>query len=1046
MAAAKPETPFAELHCLSNFSFLRAASHPEELILRAEELGYRALAITDECSVAGVVRAWRTLKEQHLTIKLIIGSEFEVEGHKLILLAKNQLGYQQLCKLITRTRRRSTKGNYQATLRDFNQQDCSACICLFNATLVRQSIPSVQHLKQHFNNQLWLLAENLLANGDDSRITQIQTVAKQYSLPIVASSHVLMHIPGRKMLLDCLSAIRANKPIEAIRSQLKPNAENHLRSLKKLNRIYPQEWLEASTDIANQCHFNLDSIRYNYPKDTLPGQYSASEYLQLLVQQGMQRRFGKEVDKEIRKTITKELALIRLKNYEHYFLTVYDIVRFAKEQGILCQGRGSAANSVVCYVLGITEVNPKNASLLFERFISESRNDPPDIDIDFEHERREEVIQYIYQRYGRKRAALAATVITYRRKSALRDVAKALGIQIALLEQKIANYGWRYRNRNWIDEIINDGLGLSQYQITCFKHLLAEITGFPRHLSQHVGGFVITENPVSELVPIENATMADRTVIQWDKDDLETLGLMKIDILALGMLSAIRKALDYIRQFHGENYRIQDIPSNDPEVYGMIQKADTIGVFQIESRAQMNMLPRLKPKEYYDLVIQVAIVRPGPIHGDMVHPYLKRRLGQEAIDYPKPELKPVLERTLGIPIFQEQIIKLAMVAADFSADEANDLRRSMASWKKTGHINRLRSKLTEKMLNNGYPKTYVERINRQIEGFGEYGFPESHAAGFALLAYISAWLKYHYPAAFCCALLNSLPMGFYTASQLVQDARRHRVEVYPVNINKSEWDSHLVTDKNDKAAIQLGLRRIKGLSTQAGLSLLLHRPENGYQHPWQLEAVPGLTKGDLDALASADALVDFAGHRFQARWEVSSLNLQPDLLSDAFAETHVELSCPEEFDNIIEDYSSTGLSLRKHIVQLLRDNELIPKTPMANQLLAMAKAAQSDNRNGAEKVQLPVIVSGLITNRQMPKTNAGVTFITLEDPTGNINVIVWLAVAQQYLKILTTEKLVIIKGLLEKAPETDVIHVIAKEIKGFSHVLGELEIQSRNYH
>lgn len=1039
--------PFAELHCLSNFSFLRAASHPEELIEQANLLDYRALAITDECSVAGVVRAWRQIQIKKLSIKLIVGSEFYIDGHNLVLLAKNREGYRQLCQLITRGRRRSEKGQYQLFLRDFNLDDCSGLLCLYGLPRHGGERSTLRHLRQHFPERLWLLAENHLTNHCQQQLAAIESTAEAFNLPVVASSHVLMHSPSRKTLHDCLTAIKENASIDQVRHLIKPNAENHLRSRKKLATVYPEAWLQESIHIADQCNFELSSICYSYPKDTLPGQFTAEEYLRVLVKQGVQRRFGEKASQEILDTIEKELALIKLKNYEHYFLTIYDIVRFARSQGILCQGRGSAANSIVCYVLGITEVNPQEASLLFERFISESRNDPPDIDVDFEHERREEVIQYIYQRYGRKRAALAATVITYRRKSALRDVAKALGIHVDKLEQKIANYGWRYRNKDWIEEIINDGLGLSQHQMNVFKQLLAEISGFPRHLSQHVGGFVITEGAVADLVPIENATMADRTVIQWDKDDLEALNLMKVDILALGMLSAVRKAFDYINHFNQKQLRIQDIPRDDPLVFEMIQKADTVGVFQIESRAQMNMLPRLKPATYYDLVIQVAIVRPGPIHGDMVHPFLKRRMGTEPISYPKPELKPVLERTLGIPIFQEQIIKLAMIAADFSADEANDLRRSMASWKKTGHISKLRGKLTDKMLANGYPESYVERINRQIEGFGEYGFPESHAAGFALIAYVSSWLKCHHPAEFCCALLNSLPMGFYSASQLVQDAKRHKVEVRPVNLNISEWDSSLEPDAKGDPALRLGLRRVKGLTECAALSLLLHRPEQGYTSMKQLEKVPGVSTSDLEALASADALIDLAGHRFQARWEASALNAQQDLLDDSFNEDVTQLSGPDDFENIIEDTNSTGISLRKHILQLLREKQMIPLTPTADQILPIALAAQKKQKLKAdEKVQVPITVSGIITNRQMPKTATGVTFVTLEDHTGNINIIVWLPIAMKFMKTLTTEKLVMVSGVLEKAPDNDVTHVIAKEISGFSQLIQTLEVSSRNYH
>lgn len=1038
---------FAELHCLSNFSFLRAASHPAEMVLRADALGYQAIAITDECSVAGVVRAWKAIKQHELAIKLIIGAEFWLNGHLIVLLVQNQQGYRQLCQLITRARRRSEKGQYQLHLSDLSFRYIDHCLCLYAPPRFGEQLDTLQWLTQQLKQteQLWLLADNSLNNGDQAYLQRVSRYAVEYSLPVVASSHPVMHVPNRKPLHDCLTAIKANQSVEQVTHLLKPNAENHLRSLKKLQSVFPEQWLAETMVIAQRCNFQLDSIQYNYPKDTLPGQYTAPDYLRLLVTQGAQRRFGKTRPEKIWLVIEKELRMIRQKNFEHYFLTVFDIVRFAKQQGILCQGRGSAANSVVCYCLGITEVNPQEASMLFERFISESRNDPPDIDIDFEHERREEVIQYIYQRYGRKRAALAATVIRYRRKSALRDLAKAFGMQIDMLEQKIANYGWRYRNKNWIEEIINDGLGLSQFQLSQFKQLLSELLGFPRHLSQHVGGFVLTEGQVADLVPIENASMPDRTVIQWDKEDLEALNLMKVDILALGMLSAVRKTFDYLRDFYQLPMRIQDINRNDPQVFAMIQRADTVGVFQIESRAQMNMLPRLRPANYYDLVIQVAIVRPGPIHGDMVHPFLRRRMGQEPIDYPKPELRPILERTLGVPIFQEQIIQLAMVAAGFTADEANTLRKSMASWKKTGHISELRESLTQNMLGNGYPSAFVERINRQIEGFGEYGFPESHAASFALIVYLSCWLKHYYPAAFCCALLNSQPMGFYTASQLIQDVRRHGTEVLPIDINQSDWHSKLV-NQQQQTAIRLGLHNVKGLSVQAGLSLLLHRPNEGFKRLQQLEKIPGVTHKDLDALTNADAFAAIAGHRHQAHWRAAAMNTQLDLLSDAFTEDDVQLQAPSEFDDIVADHNHIGLSLRKHVIALLREHNILPATPTANQLLDLAKQAEASKAIAEDKVKIPIVVSGLITNRQMPNTASGVTFITLEDHTGNINVIVWLAVAQQHMKTLTTETLVIIKGWLEKAPDSDVIHVIADDIKGFSDALGEFTLHSRNYH
>jgi error-prone DNA polymerase len=1047
--------PYAELHCLSNHSFLRGASHPQELVLRAHELGYQALAITDECSVAGVVKAWRVIRDQKLPIKLIIGAEFRIDGQVIVLLAPTQTAYSQLCHLITRARRRCDKGEYRLTLRDF-KQNLDACLCLWSPRGHKNDDTNLAYYAECFKDRCWVLVENLLTEHSFELTDRAQQLAKRHGLPAVCANNVHMHTPERKDLHDALTAIHFNTTLTDALPYLFPNAENHLRSANKLRALYSPELMQETLRISDRCDFTLDALRYRYPKDILPGQYTAEHYLRLLVRQGVARRFPEGSTPEIDATIERELAMIREKEYEHYFLTVYDIVRFARSQHILCQGRGSAANSVVCYCLGITEVNPKQASLLFDRFISKGRDDPPDIDVDFEHQRREEVIQYIYQKYGRKRAALAATVISYRRKSALRDIGRAMGLNISQLDQKIANYGWRYRSKNWIEEIISDGLGLSEHHISVFKHLLESILGFPRHLSQHVGGFIITEGVIADLVPVENAAMTDRTVIQWDKDDLETVGLMKVDILALGMLSAVRRTLDMIRQHHGKTIKLQQIPRDDAATFAMIQKADTVGVFQIESRAQMNMLPRLKPDCYYDLVVQVAIVRPGPIHGDMVHPYLRRRTGQEAVHYPNEALKPVLERTLGVPIFQEQIIALAMVAAGFSSDEANDLRRSMASWKKSGHISNLRQKLTERMHDNGYPDEFIQRINRQIEGFGEYGFPESHAAGFALIAYFSSWFKCHYPAAFCCALLNSLPMGFYTASQLVQDVQRHGVAVLPVHINHSQWESQLEWHNAD-TAIRLGFCRIKGFRQNSADNLIRHRPENGFERIRDLEHLSEISTADLDMLASAGAFADLGQHRYQARWESSALRLQSPLLTDAFeqtAEQQTQLPAPDELENLIEDYHSQGLTLGRHLITLLREDNSIPTTIPACDLLPMMQAEQDRllglskriGMNKPDRVRLPIRVLGLVVNRQRPKTKAGVTFITLEDDTGNINVIVWLQQAQQYIKPLTTEQLVLVTGLIEKAWDNDVVHVIAQRIDGLGAATGDVRIRSRDFH
>ncbi|WP_108127107.1 error-prone DNA polymerase [Saccharospirillum mangrovi] len=1047
---------YAELHCLTNHSFLRGASHPDELVLRAAELGYRALAITDECSVAGVVKAWRPIKDKRVSLQLIIGSEFRFDDQLLVLLATNRAGYAQLCQLITRARRRSDKGDYRIQRADFEQQ-LDDCLCLWQPSGHPDDLKRLHGFQKDFPDRCWVLVENLLDEGAFKRAERACNLASQAGIPAVCANAVLMHRPERKELQDALTAIRHRQSLDQIWPELKPNAENHLRSFNKLRSLYPADLLAQTMVIADRCRFDLSELSYSYPSDLVPGQFSAPEYLRLLVRQGARRRHPQGTTEAFERQLDTELALIREKGYEHYFLTVYDIVRFARSQGILCQGRGSAANSAVCYCLGITEVDPVAGKLVFERFISSGRHEPPDIDVDFEHERREEVIQYLYRRYGRKRAALAATVISYRPKSAVRDVGRALGLDLAQLERRLANYGWRYRSKNWIDELVQDtGLGLSAQQIAVFKRLLAAILGFPRHLSQHVGGFVLTDQRIADYVPIENATMADRTVIQWDKDDLEAVGLMKVDVLALGMLTAVRKTLDLIRQHQGEAIRLQNINRNDADVYAMIQRADTIGVFQIESRAQMSMLPRLKPKQFYDLVVQVAIVRPGPIHGDMVHPYLRRRLGQEKVDYPNAALEDILKRTLGIPIFQEQVISLAQKAANFTADEANTLRSSMASWKKTGHISDLRGKLQANMRANGYSEEFIQRINRQIEGFGEYGFPESHATGFAMIAYVSAWLKHYHPAAFCCALLNSLPMGFYSASQLVQDVRRHGVEVRPVDINASDWDSTL-EPANEGWAIRLGLRRVKRLSDNAALALVAQRPEGGYRHLRQLEGVPGLTRRDLDALAAADAFHSLVEHRHQARWESAALNLQAPLLKDAF-DTRTEadsytLPAPDALDNLAEDYHSQGLTLGPHPVRLLRERGQLPVSCPADQLLVLAEAEQARLQRLAEQhglplpdhVRLPVQVLGLVTNRQMPKTSTRITFVTLEDDTGNINVIVRLSLAQSSLKVLTTRSLIRVSGTLEKAFDNDVIHVLADRLEALDAEV-ELRIRSRDYH
>lgn len=1038
---------YAELHCVSNFSFLRGASHPEELIQQADHCGYQALALTDECSVAGVVRAHQTRKDLQLKTRLIIGSEFRLNASKTtsspagryILLVSNLAAYQELCQLISRCRQQAEKGQYQ-----FYRHDL---LTLQHLLLLAQPEdihhPQEQQLIHHFyhpdnkKNRYWLLAERLLDEHDHQRYEQICHWASQYNLPLVCGNDVHMHTSQRKALQDCLTAIRLNTSLNDCKQHVFANAERHLRSLKKLHYLYPEKLLHNTCDIARRCTFELDEISYNYPRDSVPAGQQAHSYLRRLVEQGQQKRFPGGTPESVQTTINKELKLIRQKNYEHYFLTVYDIVQFARRNHILCQGRGSAANSVVCYCLEITEVNPLEVQLLFERFISSGRDEPPDIDVDFESQRREEVIQYIYRRYGRERAAIAATVITYRRKSAVRDIGKALGLDLLQLEQLIANYGWRYRGENWLDELL-DSSREPAHLLQLLKQRVSEILHFPRHLSQHVGGFVISQGALNNLVPIENASMPGRTVIQWDKDDLEALGLMKVDVLSLGMMSAIRRSLDMLSS-HEHSMTLSDIPRDDPATYQMLQRADTIGVFQVESRAQMNMLPRLRPNNYYDLVIQVSIVRPGPIHGDMVHPYLKRRRGQEAADYPLAALKPILQRTLGIPLFQEQVIAFAMVAADFSASEADQLRRSMASWRKKGHMQQLQQRLETNLLKNGFQRDYIQRIQHQLEGFGEYGFPESHAASFALLVYVTAWLKCHHPAVFCCALLNSQPMGFYSPAQLLQDARQHGVEILPLDVNHSSWQHQLANNTTDNdhknPAIRLGLRLVKGLTKEAGQQLQQQRPLSGYSSIADCVQRARLTKPQRQALASANAFGALASNRYQARWQVAE-PLQDDLLAPLQQQPDSEneswLPVPSETDNLAEDYHSLGLSLGRHPLEIMRQQGTLGDSVTA---LGLKHCAHGDE----------VYVAGLVTCRQRPGTSAGVTFVTLEDETGNINVIVWLATAQRQLKTLVQSRILQVYGKVEKDPDSGVIHLIAYRLLDLSRAL-PLPPNSRDYH
>ncbi len=1024
MAAA-----YAELHCLSNFSFLRGASHPEELVEQAASLGYRALAITDECSVAGVVRAWQAAREHRL--HLIVGSEFRLaDGLRLVLLATDRQGYGQLCRLITRGRRQAPKGSYRLDREDL-ASSFERCLALWLPGPEPRAEEGVW-LASRFPGRCWMAVE-LLADGDDARrLRTLQTLAEDIGLPQVACGDVHMHKRARRALQDTVTAIRLGHPLGSAGLTLFANGERHLRRRDVLARVYPPALLDQSVRIAGRCRFRLDELRYEYPAELVPAGQTPAGWLRRLTEEGAARRWPDGVDTDVRARIEHELALITELGYEPYFLTVHDIVRFARGRGILCQGRGSAANSAVCFCLGITEVDPARMSMLFERFISRERDEPPDIDVDFEHERREEVIQYIYGKYGRERAALAATVISYRPRSAIRDVGKALGLEALQIDQLARAIQWWDGREVGDDRVREAGFDPDNPMIARLLELVRQLIGFPRHLSQHVGGFVIAAGDLDEMVPVENAAMPERTVIQWDKDDLDALGLIKVDVLGLGMLSAIRRSFDLVRTFRGRSLSLASVPAEDPAVYDMICRADTLGVFQIESRAQMAMLPRLRPRCYYDLVIEVAIIRPGPIQGDMVHPYLRRRNGEEAVTYPNEEVRGVLERTLGVPIFQEQVMELAVVAAGFSPGEADRLRRAMAAWRRKGGLGPFESRLIDGMRRRGYEERFARQIFNQILGFGEYGFPESHSASFALLVYVSAWLKCHEPAVFACALINSQPMGFYAPSQIVQDAVRHGVEVRPVDVRFSHYDCTLERDADGEPALRLGLRLVGGLSAAGAERLVAARSDGPWRHVTGMARRCALDRADLGALADAGALRALAGNRHRARWEVAGVEEPSALFADSFpAEGLPLLRGPTEGQDIAADYRSMHLSLERHPMSLLRARLQRERIHAAADLWQLAHGSRTR-------------FAGLVINRQRPGSARGVTFVTLEDETGHANIIVWKQVAERQRRALLGSRLMEVTGRVQR--EGDVLHLVAERLRDRSALLGDLLVRSRDFH
>ena len=1035
---------YAELHCLSDFSFLRGASSAEALFKRAAKCGYAALAITDECSLAGIVRA--LIASEQSGVKLIVGSEFTLDdGLRLVLLVQTQVGYTHLCQLITQARRAADKGAYRLSRADIQAHASTAGVAgLFALWLPGQTAQAEQGhwLQTVFVERAYLAVELHRDRDDAERLASLLALATQLRLPPVAAGDVHMHTRSTRILQDTMTAIRVGLPLSEAGAQLFRNGERHLRHRRALSNIYPTALLETAVQIAQQCHFDLRRLHYVYPAELVPPGETPSSHLRALTEAGLRTRWPAGAPKKVRDTIESELALIAKLGYEAFFLTVEDIVRYARSVNILCQGRGSSANSAVCYALGITSVNPEESRLLMARFLSEERNEPPDIDVDFEHERREEVLQYIYAKYGRARTALAATVIRYRGRSALRDVARAFGLppdQITLLS---GCYGWG-NGATPMDQRLRDaGFDPDNVLIQRVVALTEALRGHPRHLSQHVGGFVISDTPLWHLVPVENAAMPERTIIQWDKDDLEEMKLLKVDCLALGMLSCLRKAFDLLRAHRGRDLCLATVPQEDRATFEMIQLADTVGVFQIESRAQMSMLPRLKPSCFYDLVIEVAIVRPGPIQGGMVHPYLRRRMGKEAVSYPSEDVREILGMTLGIPLFQEQVMEL-VIHAGYSASEADNLRRSMAAWKHTGDMEPHRARIRELMEAKNYASEFIDQIFEQIKGFGAYGFPQSHAASFAKLVYVSCWLKRHEPAAFACALLNAQPMGFYAPSQIVQDAQRGRgarvgVEFLPVDVTCSDYDNTLVggtphTDEQlaTQPAVRLGLRQIAGLAKAAAEAIMLARQERPFLNLHDLCQRAGLDQKARRVLAEAGALQRLAGHRHQARWLVAGIEQRLPLFSGSPAEPAIQLPAPALSEEVLSDYRGLGLTLGAHPLSLLR------RSLQARRMVSSREL--QNKRHGCH-----VRAVGLVIGRQKPETAKGTVFVTLEDEFGAVNVVVWEQVAQRRRKPLLSAGLLAVQGRWERVD--GVAHLIAQDMQDLSALLGSLQLGSRDFH
>ncbi len=1077
---------YAELHCKTNFSFLEGASHPHELVQEAAELGYHALAITDRNSVAGVVRAHIAAKDMKLP--LVIGAEITpADAPPVVLWATDRASYGRLCRLITRGRRKAPKGECALALADLAEfaEGLIAGVCMdsqpptlpevldavpnddrrsdYKLKIIRSkplAEPGADKLlmyREIFSDRCYLLAELVRGVDDRDRLAKLQQISRETRVPLVAAGDVHYHVPGRMVLHDVLTAIRHGTTVSAAEGTLLfPNAERHLRKLEEIQALFADvpDALARTIEIAERCTFSLGELKYEYPIELAPPGQTPLEYLTELTWAGAAKRYPCGLPEKVREQIESELRLIGDVHYEPYFLTVWDLVRFARSRNILCQGRGSAANSVVCFCLEVTSVNPTEIDLLFERFISRERNEVPDIDVDFEHERREEVLQYLYEKYGRERAGLAATVITYCSRSAIRDVGKALGLsldRVDALAKHVEGYTHEPKLVGRCRDIgIDPASEIGQRLIYCVN----EIIGFPRHLSQHVGGMVMTQGPLCEMVPIENAAMEDRTVIEWDKDDLDELGILKVDCLCLGMLTAIHKCFDLVREHYGRELTLATIPANDQAVYDMICRADTIGVFQIESRAQMSMLPRLRPRTFYDLVIEVAIVRPGPIQGNMVHPYLRRRAKEEDVTYPNDAIREVLSKTLGVPIFQEQAMRLAIVAANFTPGEADQLRRAMAAWRRPGLIDQFRQKLVAGMRANNLPEEFAQRVYQQIEGFGEYGFPESHAASFALLVYASAWLKYYYPAAFAAAMINSQPMGFYQPAQLVRDARDHGVAVRGVDVNWSRWDCTLQSPVEPGAdvVLRLGLRLLNGLGEVAGKAIERARAMGPFLSIDDFAQRTGLGQRVVKRLAEADAFASVDVGRRQSLWQALGQEKKRRTMplfdvvregtpGQASSGTRDEtgdgtevLPAMEPYEEVVADYRTAGLSLRAHPISFYRAQlEQLGVTP-AQRLVEL--------KNNA-----PVIVAGLVLLRQRPGTAKGITFVTLEDETGTVNLVVHQHIWDRYYRVARGAPAWIVHGRVQTAPGNyaPVIHVVVNRLEALAEQLRQLDVKTRDF-